>query len=692
MGLGDRTKSTNGKMPPDMKMKYLASVPLLFCALPAFAQEEAQESAVSKNAEVIIVTGRGLPDTPATPAYSVQVLDREDLVSSASGRIEDVLSSVAGLQQFRRSDSRSSNPSAQGVTMRGLGGNASSRAQVLLDGVPMSDPFFGYIPFSALVPERLELVRVTRGGGSGPFGAGALAGTIELESADPRDRGLVSASLLANDRLETEASLIAAPRIGNGFAEIAGRWDRGQGFYTTPQDQRVAATSRAEFDAWSASGRVVQGLGESVELQLRGLAFEDKRVLRFDGADNSSKGEDISLRLVGRGDWAFDVVAYAQWRNFTNVVISSTQFVPVLDQKDTPSSGLGGKVEVRPPVGPHHVLRIGADYRRSKGDLFEDAYSAFSGLLTEERFAGGENSDLGLFIENDWTIGQLILTGGLRADRWTIRDGYYRALDGSGGVVRDDSFADRSGWDVSWRAGAVLQASDALRLRAAAYRGLRQPTLNELYRPFVVFPVVTNANENLENEILTGFEAGVDIEPAPGVSFSLTAFDNRVEGAIANVTLAPNVRQRQNLDAIDAQGLELGATVNAGQFGFNASVAYIDAEVDASGVQAPLDGNRPSQVPDWSASATLSWRPAEGTVLAATLRHVGDQFEGDQEDDVLPAATTLDLFGQVALGSGFSFVARAENLFDADVITRNQGGSIDFGTPRTIWAGFRYGF
>src|SRR5690606_9465688 len=175
--------------------------------------------------------------------------------------------------------------------------------------------------------------------------------------------------------------------------------------------------------------------------------------------------------------------------------------------------------------------------------------------------------------------------------------------------------------------------------------------------------VVTNANENLENEILKGFEAGIDLEAAPGVSFSLTAFDNRVEGAIANVTLAPNLRQRQNLGAIDAHGLELGTTIDAGQFGFNASIAYTDAKVDASGVQAALDGNRPSQVPDWSASATLSWRPAEGTLLAATLRYVGDQFEGDQEDDVLPAATTLDLFGQIALGHGFSFVARAENLF-----------------------------
>jgi outer membrane receptor protein involved in Fe transport len=86
-----------------------------------------------------------------------------------------VLRGVAGFQQFRRSDSHSSNPSAQGVTLRALGGNATSRALVLLDGVPLADPFFGYIPLSAIAPETLGTVRVTRGGGSGPFGAGALA-------------------------------------------------------------------------------------------------------------------------------------------------------------------------------------------------------------------------------------------------------------------------------------------------------------------------------------------------------------------------------------------------------------------------------------------------------------------------------------------------------------------------------------
>ncbi|MFM2372142.1 MAG: hypothetical protein RIS85_1864, partial [Pseudomonadota bacterium] len=131
----------------------------------------------------IVVIGTGLEAPPAAPAYNVQQIDRDRLLGAASGRLEDALSSAAGFQQFRRSDSRSSNPSAQGATLRSLGGNASSRTLIVLDGVPMADPFFGYIPFSAIAPERLATARITRGGGAGAFGAGAVAGTVELESA-----------------------------------------------------------------------------------------------------------------------------------------------------------------------------------------------------------------------------------------------------------------------------------------------------------------------------------------------------------------------------------------------------------------------------------------------------------------------------------------------------------------------------
>ena len=121
-------------------------------------------------------------------------------------------------------------------------------------------------------------------------------------------------------------------------------------------------------------------------------------------------------------------------------------------------------------------------------------------------------------------------------------------------------------------------------------------------------------------------------------------------------------------------------------------MALTDAEVEADGAAAALNGFRPAQVPALAGSATLGWSPREGARLAATLRHVGRQFEGDREDDALPAATTLDLFAQVPLRGTLALVGRIENLLDADIVTRNGGGSIDLGVPFTAWAGLRYGF
>ncbi len=663
------------------------AVPCALWAVAGLAQDRDEE----QQQPVIVVTGNGLPDTPATPAYDTTVIGRQALVSSGSGRLEDALSSVAGFQQFRRSNSRSSNPSAQGVTLRALGGNASSRAQVLLDGVPMADPFFGYIPFSAIAPERLASARVTRGGGSGPFGAGALAGTIELTSADATILGPVSGQALVNDRGESEVSATLAPRLGDGFAVLSGRWDRGEGFWTTPRVQRVPASVRAAYDAWSVQLRAAVPLTDTISLQARGLAFHDARTLRFAGADTTMEGADGSLRLVGRGRWQFDLIGYVQARNFTNVVVSSTAFVPTLDQRNTPATGIGGKLELRPPTGGANVLRLGIDYRKSSGELFEDAISTASGAVTQRRHAGGVNRDLGLFVENDLTLGPVTLTGGARADRFSIARGFFIARNAVGLTLTDVDYPDRSGWDASFRGGAVARLGGGLRLRAAGYTGLRLPTLNELYRPFTVFPVVTQANASLRNERLEGYEAGIDFAPGAAVDLSLTAFDNRVRRAIANVTIGPNLRQRQNIDAIRARGVEAGARLTSGAFSLSSSLAWTDAVAQGSGAAALLDGNRPAQTPRWSASGTASWRPSAGAIVSATLRHVGAQYEDDLETDLLPAATTLDMFGQFPMAPRVALVVRAENLTGETIVTRDQGGSIDYGTPRTLWAGIKIG-
>jgi hypothetical protein len=112
-----------------LSVSLFAVAPAALMAAPLAAQD-ADVDAGEPESE-IIVTGRGLDPALSTGIYAATSLEREVIVASASGRIDDVLRGVAGFQQFRRSDSRSSNPSAQGVTLRAIGGNATSRALVL---------------------------------------------------------------------------------------------------------------------------------------------------------------------------------------------------------------------------------------------------------------------------------------------------------------------------------------------------------------------------------------------------------------------------------------------------------------------------------------------------------------------------------------------------------------------------------
>jgi len=671
-------------------VKYLP-FSIALAAVPGIAFAQTQPDTASQ--ANIVVTGAGLPLPPGSPAYGSVVIDRDRLINGASGRIENILGDVAGFQQFRRSDSRSANPSAQGATLRALGGNASSRTLVLLDGVPMADPFFGYIPFSALVPDRLSVVRVTRGGGVGAFGAGAVAGTIELASATRDQLPSFAASAFYGSKDATELAAALTPDLGGGYVSLSGRWDRGDGFMTTPRDQRVAATVPAAYDGWSGDLRAVAPLSATSELQFRATVFHDDRTLRFRGADSMSEGQDASIRYIARGAWQVDALAYIQARNFSNIVISSNApYRQSLDQRNTPSTGIGGKIELRPPVGPDHVLRIGTDTRFATGDMYEDAYDAGNPAnpITARRHAGGDQITTGFFAEDDWTIGSLILTGGVRADYWRISGGFYRQVGANGIVTVNDDFGNRSDWQFSGRAGALFRVSEMLAVRAAGYTGFRLPTLNELYRPFTVFPVRTEANAALTPEKLKGVEAGVDFTPLPGLTLAATAFYNRLDDAIANVTdpANPNLRQRRNVDAVIAKGVELTASGHIGDFLLSTSYAYSRSKVRAPG--RGFDGLRPAQSPRHAASATLAWQPAQGPALSTTLRYVSKQYEDDLQTNVLPHALTVDAVASLPLGHGITLVARGENLFDEEVVTRNAGGSMDLGTPRTLWIGFKF--
>lgn len=564
-------------------MKRLLS--LLACAGPCPALAQANDE------PTIIVTGRGLDEAPGEAVYDVVTIRRERLSLSPSNRLEDLLRDVPGFQLFRRSDARSANPTSQGATLRALGGNASSRALLTLDGVPQTDPFGGWISWPAYDPRRLGRVRVVRGGGSGTAGPGALAGAIELQSAGPGEMQGMAGSLAYGSRDSRDGFVSAGLPLGQGFLTVSGSYAAGEGFVPLVAEQRGPADRPAPYEQASAALRAVAPLGGEVELQANMLLFHDARERGTAFSTIRTDGVDASLRLVGSGRWAWSALAYVQTRSFYNSFASVSDdraaASRVSEQYEVPSTGFGARIELRPPLGPV-TLRIGADARETSGETRE-RYAFLGGVGTRGRRAGGKTRNVGLFGEAAFETGPLVLTGGGRIDRWWIEQGRLREeLFATAALLTDQSFPDRAGWEPTARGGLAWRLGGGVTARAAAYLGWRLPTLNELYRPFRVGIDATAANAGLEPERLRGAELGLEWRPADNARIGLTAFANRLEGAIANVTLGMGpgtfpgagfvgpggaYRQRRNLDAVESRGIELDAELRLGRWSLRGATA-----------------------------------------------------------------------------------------------------------------------
>ena len=650
-------------------------------------------------AETIVITGRGLPDEP--PGQHRLVLD-EELDHSASGRMEDVLRNVAGLTSFRRSDARSSHPTAQGLTARGLGGNAASRFAVEVDGVPQADPFGGWINFVALDPALADRLIVTRGGNGGVVhGPGAVAGTLSVDSiatADGLLRGAVAYG--SRDSLAGNATFgapLGSARLVGGISH-----QRGDGFAPIVAGDRGMVDRAAPYRQTAGRLRFLAPLGRT-EVQASLSGFDDRRDRGVDFSDNRGRGLDASMRIVGK-DWS--LTAYRQWRSFesgfASVGAGRATVTPALDQHDVPASGWGGRAMVKPRLGPLETT-LGAEVRGTKGET-EERYFFTAGVPGRERRAAAETLTYGLFADGALKLGDTNFGAGARIDRWSVTDASLFERNIGGSVITDSAFADRNGHQWSLRAGADHRLSETLALRASAYRSWRLPTINELVRPFRIGPDATAANAALEPERLVGIEAGLDWRPAGGARLSLTAYANRLRGAVANVTLGegpglfPGVgfvgpgglyRRRENLGAIDARGIELDGEWRRGAWSLSGSMALTRARIDDDGVAAFLDGERPAQVPAVQASLNGAWED-RGRLAALTVRHIGKQDETEGDAESLPAAWTIDAIARWPIRDRLSFDLRAENVTGARVMTSVLAdGTRERAIPRTIWVGLR---
>jgi outer membrane cobalamin receptor len=139
--------------------------------------------------EAVVVTASRSENVRTSGAAPVTVMTSADLELTPPAPLVYALRLVPGFSLFRRTTSRAANPTTQGAGMRGLSASGASRALVLSDGVPLNDPFGGWIYWSRVPVTAVDRVEILRGGASDLYGADALAGVIQVLTRVPDGPG-----------------------------------------------------------------------------------------------------------------------------------------------------------------------------------------------------------------------------------------------------------------------------------------------------------------------------------------------------------------------------------------------------------------------------------------------------------------------------------------------------------------------
>ncbi|MFN3932148.1 MAG: TonB-dependent receptor [Brevundimonas sp.] len=656
----------------------------------------------------VVVTGARLPPAAGEAAFSVTRLDDRDLRDQQ--RLDEALATVPAVSLFRRTSSQAANPTTQGISLRAIAPSGAGRTLVTLDGVPLNDPFGGWVIWSQVPTESLSGLDLVRGSGAGPYGAGALTGVIQLRE---RDAGTVlDASISERGGARLGAS--GATDLGPARLVASGLYETSDGYVPVRGPAAGAADQPLDLDVRAAALRADLPIGEAA-LSLRAAAFEEERGSGVENSRAAASGNLLSATAAlqpraDRAGWRLQA-----WRRESDMF---NTFVALADdrssaslaasQDETPAVGWGVNAALRRIIvsGIARVeWELGADARFNEGETRERFRNLGDGF-TRSRVAGGENAVAGLYGEASWSSGPWLAAGGLRYDAWSNSEGRRLERDLATGLpTLDEADPDRSGEVVSARFAVRRAIGGGQAVRIAAYSGFRPATLNELHRPFRVGNDITEANAALEPEKLAGVEAGW-AWTGQRASLTATAFWTQIEDAIVNVTLGEGpgtfpragfvpaggvLRQRQNAGTIEATGLELeGRFELTPALSLRAALSATDARVDGGAMAPQLTGLRPAQAPVWSATAGLDWRPADRLALAADLRWESRRFDDDLNSRVLDAAATVDLRADWALTPSTTVWVAADNLFDAEVEVAETGtGVAGFGPPRTLSVGVR---
>lgn len=611
------------------RRSLICGAALVALALPVSLQAEEAETTP-------IVVSASRSDEPIEAVHfsgSVTVLSAEQLEQRQVRDLSDVLRDVPGVVVA----------GTPGLSQLRLRGSEANHVLLLVDGIEISNPFYGETDVGTLQADLGASVEVLRGAQSALYGSDAIGGVIAYRSASGCDNAGLSAYAEGGSRATINAGARAGLCGERTQAAISANY-----VSTDGAPNARGGTRDIGRDSLTLAGKATFELSPNVELRV---------ALRYISTQGDFNNQDFDPTSPTLG-----LVVDTPGQYYENEAIYGL---------------IGARVEALEGRWTHDLSGQIADVRR-------DTFSAFG------RESGNEGQRLkgsyvtSLRLDGPVFAHQLTFAADIEREEYRNTDpfgfaftgkrsarnvglvGEYRASSDMfdfGAAVRRD-FNSRFADATTFRVEGGVKPAAGTRLRAAGGSGVKDPGFYELFG-YVDGRFIGNADLRPEKSI--GWEIGID-QSLGGETMQLSAtwFDSTLKHEIFTDFPAPDFIATPANRTTDSrrEGLELAAHTRIGsQVTLDAAYTWLDAKEDGA-----KEVRRPANV----ASVALNWTaPDDAASATLTVRHNGAARDlAFTDPSFVPVITRLDdytlvnLAGEVKLSHSTRLFGRIENLLD----------------------------
>lgn len=614
---------------------FIASLVLLLATLapgPSIlaAQDAAKDQTATaekdkqaKITEEIMCVGKAPKDVPLATVSTVLATDIQRLKPRD---LSDVIRYIPGsMVTFGDKDTYS-------LKLRGVNSN---RIALLVDGVPVYEPYFSTFDLKTVSAGGIDTLQATKGPSSTLYGPNTLGGLVNVITKRPAGRPSLSLSGGYGDK-ETRSLGADASYGWTRFALSANVLYQDSGAFVYP-DPAGGRTTRAnsDFERLNLNAKVYYTPSSSTEIMVNGGVYRSEygmppalftqraRYWRFPQWDRStlnaggftSLGGDAVLRFRG---------FYVDYDNTLDWFADKQ--MTRLDSRSTYDNDVyGGFALADVPTGETNTLKASLLYQRDVARIQDDAG------LPWERYDQGT---LSAGLEDHVRI----------SDQWQVIGGL--SLD-----YIDKFTPGENNTSINPLAGIKFTPSEALDFHVSIARKSRFPSMRSMYSS-------SSGNADLLSESGTSFEVAATWSGPLYVTGS--AFMNRFKNFIDTVRLPDGTRRYFNVGRAHIDGFEIQARKDLAWLAATVNYTWLDHRNDTD--DRPLDAQS-----DHNLNFDVSVFPAKGARVGLYGLLGSTSWWWNSSPGVLltiPSYFNLDAIAGYTLDDRYEVFVRLGNVFD----------------------------